>query len=83
MREIVPLRRPPTPPRGAVGTKQTLSLRVDAGIVKAFHEAAKNLGVRPSALMETILWNALGAPPMSFEPEFKLMAAAENETKPK
>ena len=70
MNELLPLRRPPKPPRETARMRQGLSVRVDAGLLKAFLAACKNHKLKSSDLMETILWNALGEPPMSFEPEF-------------
>jgi hypothetical protein len=62
--------RPPAPPRETARIRQALSVRVDAGIVAAFHETRKRLGLGQSEMMETILWNVLGKPPMSFEQGF-------------
>ena len=64
------LKRPPAPPRETARTRQALSVRVDAGLVSAFHETRKRLGLGQSEMMETILWNALDEPPLSFEPEY-------------
>jgi antitoxin component of RelBE/YafQ-DinJ toxin-antitoxin module len=46
-------------------------VRVDAGLLKAFQAACKQYNLKTSDLMEAILWNALGEPPMSFEPGFR------------
>ncbi len=70
MSNTITLPRPPTPPRETARTRQALSVRVDAGLVSAFHETRKRLGLGQSALMEIILWNILDKPPLSFEPEF-------------
>jgi antitoxin component of RelBE/YafQ-DinJ toxin-antitoxin module len=64
---LINLKRPPAPPRETARTRQALPLRVDAGLVRAFHEACKRLGLKQSELIEMILWNALGEPPLSFE----------------
>ncbi|MGO9571142.1 MAG: hypothetical protein ACLP5H_26755 [Desulfomonilaceae bacterium] len=64
------LKRPPAPPRETARTRQALSVRVDAGLVSAFHETRKRLGLGQSEMMEIILWNALDEPPLSFEPEY-------------
>jgi hypothetical protein len=61
----------PKPPRETARIRQGLSVRVDAGLAKAFREACKRDSLRPSDLMERILWNALGEPPMSFETGFR------------
>lgn len=71
MKELFPLKRPPKPPRETARIRQGLSVRVDAGLLKAFQAACKTHKLRSSDLMETILWNALGEPPLSFEPEFR------------
>jgi hypothetical protein len=71
MSDLVVLKRPPGPPRETARTRQGMSVRVDAGLVKAFQDACKRHNIKSSDLMESILWNALGEPPMSFEPEFR------------
>jgi hypothetical protein len=70
MNNLSLLKRPPAPPRETARIRQALSARVDAGIVSAFHETRKRLGLGQSEMMETILWNVLGKPPMSFEQGF-------------
>jgi antitoxin component of RelBE/YafQ-DinJ toxin-antitoxin module len=62
--------RPPAPPRETARTRQALSVRVDAGLVRAFYDTCDRLGIRHSEMMEIILWNALDKPTMSFEPGF-------------
>ncbi len=62
--------RPPAPPRETARIRQALSVRVDAGLVRAFLDTCDRLGLRQSEMMEMVLWNALGKPPLSFEPEF-------------
>jgi hypothetical protein len=74
MSDPVVLKRPPEPPRETARIRQGMSVRVDAGLVKAFQDACKRQHVKSSELMESILWNALGQPPMSFEPEFRILA---------
>jgi hypothetical protein len=77
MNEPLPLKLPPKPPRETARTRQGLSVRVDAGLLKAFQAACKRHKLKSSDLMETILWNALGEPPMSFEPGFRGQADAK------
>jgi hypothetical protein len=76
MNNPISLERPPKPPRDTARTRQALPLRVDAGLVRAFHETSKRLGVKPSEMMEIILWNALDRPPLSFEPEYLEQSAS-------
>lgn len=80
MSDVVLLERPPEPPRESARMRQGLSVRVDAGLLKSFHETCKRLGLRKSELMEFILWNALGRPPMSFEPGFRAKAQGVERT---
>lgn len=70
MKDSIPFDRPPTPPRETARIRQTLSVRVDAGLVRAFYETCKRYELRHSEMMEIILWNALEKPSMSYEPEF-------------
>lgn len=67
MADQILLKRPPEPPRETARVRQGLSVRVDSGILRAFDETCKRHGLKSSQLMEIILWNALGEPPMSFE----------------
>ncbi len=82
MGDLVFLKHPPQPVRETARTRQGLSVRVDAGLVNAFGEACKRHNLKPSELMETILWNALGEPPMSFEPGFRGPALRNQPTEP-
>lgn len=70
MKYPVPFERPPAPPRETARTRQALSVRVDAGLVRAFYETCKRFELRHSEMMEIILWNALEKPPLSYESEF-------------
>jgi hypothetical protein len=70
MKHPVAFERPPAPPRETARIRQTLSVRVDAGLVRAFYETCKRFELRHSEMMEIILWNALEKPPLSYEPEF-------------
>ncbi len=70
MNNSIALKRPPAPPRETARTRQALPVRVDAGLVSAFHEIRKSLGLGQSEMMEIILWNVLGRPPLSFEPGY-------------
>ncbi len=82
MTDLVFLRHPPQPVRETARMRQGLSVRVDAGLVKAFGEACKRHNLKPSELMETILWNALGEPSMSFEPSFRAQAQVKAPKEP-
>ncbi len=70
MKYPVPFERPPAPPRETARIRQALSVRVDAGLVRAFYEICKRFELRHSEMMEIILWNALEKPPLSYEPDF-------------
>ena len=70
MKNLTALSRPPAPPRETARTRQALPVRVDAGLVSAFHETRKRLGLGQSELMEIILWNILDKPLLSFQPEY-------------
>jgi len=70
MKALAVFKRPPEPARETARTRQGMSVRVDAGLLRAFHEACKHHGLKPSELMEIILWNALDEPPLSFEAGF-------------
>lgn len=82
MSNLVLLKRAPEPPRETARLRQGLSVRVDAGLVRAFQAACKRHNRKPSELMETILWNALGEPPMSFEPGFQVQDLRRKPTEP-
>jgi hypothetical protein len=82
MSDLVSLRHPPQPLRETARMRQGLSVRVDAGLVAAFGEACKRRNLKPSELMETILWNTLGEPPMSFEPGFRGPVQSRQPTEP-
>ncbi|AFM23462.1 hypothetical protein [Desulfomonile tiedjei] len=71
---------PPAPPRETARIRQALSVRVDAGLVRAFYEACKRYELRHSEMMEIILWNALEKPPLSYQPESG--ASKEDSGKP-
>jgi hypothetical protein len=81
MNNPIRLERPPKPPRETARTRQALPLRVDAGLVRAFHETCKRLGIKPSDMMEIILWNALERPPLSYEPEYRQQSPATDPDK--
>jgi hypothetical protein len=70
MSDLVFRKRPPEPLRESERLRQGLSVRVDAGLIQALHEACKKHNLKWGELMEIILWNALGEPPMSYEPGF-------------
>ena len=70
MSDLIVLKRPPKPARETARYRQGMSVRVDAGLLKAFHEARKKHGFKVSEFMELILWNTLGEPRMSFEAGF-------------
>lgn len=70
MNQTIAFSRPPAPPRETARTRQTLSVRVDAGLARAFYDTCERLGIRHSEMMEIILWNALDRPTMSFEQGF-------------
>ena len=70
MKDTPAFTRPPLPPRETARTRRALPVRIDAGLVSAFHETRKRLGLGQSEMMEIILWNALDKPPLSFEPEY-------------
>jgi len=82
MSNLAILKRPPDPPRETARMRQGLSVRVDAGLVRAFRDTSKRLNLKSSDLMEMILWNALGGPPMSYEPGFGDPAHSEQGAKP-
>jgi hypothetical protein len=70
--------RPPAPPRETARIRHALSVRVDAGLVRAFYEACKRFELRHSEMMEIILWNALERPPLSYEPEYAEQRESEH-----
>lgn len=70
MSDLIRMKHPPKPVRETARMRQGMSVRVDAGLLKAFHAVRKRHGLKTSDLMELILWNALGEPRMSFEPGF-------------
>jgi len=49
------------------GERVKLGVTVDSGIMKAFEAERKKRRVSASELMDALLWNALGKPPMSFD----------------
>lgn len=71
MSDLTTLKHPPKPNRETARTRQGMSVRVDAGLLRAFREACKRHGFKASDLMELILWNALSEPYMSFEAGFR------------
>jgi hypothetical protein len=71
MNSRITLEHPPKPPRETARIRQALPLRVDAGLVRAFQDTCKRLGLGRSELMEIILWNALERPPLSYEPQYR------------
>jgi hypothetical protein len=75
---MVNLESPPAPPRETARIRQTLSVRVDAGLVRAFYETCKQSQLRHSEMMEIILWNALNKPPMSYEPAYLELKQTEH-----
>jgi len=82
MGDLVILSHPPQPLRETARMRQGLSVRVDAGLVKAFVEACERHNLTRSELMEAILWNALGKPRLSFEPGFHAQLQGRLPTEP-
>lgn len=81
MNNRITFERPPAPPRETARIRQALSLRVDAGLIRAFYETCKQFGLRQSEMMEIILWNALDRPVLSYESEFESLKPHSDRNK--